>query len=134
MARQTERLVDPRIAALRPYLEGVAKKLADDLFGPAGPAWGTSLTALEDLALDARAIVGAKLLGLSLERQAATAPQARPTPLQQCPSCQAPLDTPREPVPRALDTRAGAVNWHEPHEYCSRCRRAFFPSEPQSGG
>ena len=35
----------PAVETLRPYLEGVAKKLADDLWGPGGPRWGTTLPA-----------------------------------------------------------------------------------------
>jgi len=31
-----------------PYLEGVAKNLLDRLYGPAGPAWGTKFSELEE--------------------------------------------------------------------------------------
>src|SRR5690242_4062417 len=31
-----------------PYLEGVAKSLVDRLYGPAGPAWGTKFSELEE--------------------------------------------------------------------------------------
>ncbi len=134
MARQVKRKISPQVEALRPYLEGVAKKLADDLFGPKGPKWGTSLTELEDIALDARAILSQKLVELGLHRQAATSPQDRPADMQACPSCQRPLaDTAPQPAPRSLDTRAGEVDWQEPQEFCPRCRRAFFPSEQKSG-
>ena len=48
MARKSKRKSKtnsaPRIEALRPYREGVAKKLADEIFGPQGPGWGTTLT------------------------------------------------------------------------------------------
>ena len=30
------------------YIKGVAKNLVDRLYGPAGPAWGTKFTELED--------------------------------------------------------------------------------------
>jgi hypothetical protein len=129
MARQSKQPLDPRVEQLRPYLEGVAKKVADDLFGPHGPKWGTRLTELEDIALATRAIFSEKLLELSLDRQASSPPQTRPADLQTCPSCQRPLGDPHEPVPRAVETRAGDVVWDEPQEYCTRCRRAFFPSE-----
>ena len=132
MARQAKTPSNPHVEALRPYLEGVAKKLADDLFGPHGPAWGTRLTELEDIALQAQAIVSEKLLELGLERQADAPAQTRPAELQQCPSCQRPLGPTKEPVPRSLHTRAGGVIWNEPEEYCTRCRRAFFPSEQKS--
>jgi len=132
MARQAKSPNHPQVEALRPYLEGVAKKLADDIFGPHGPAWGTRLTQLEDLALQARTIVSEKFLALSLERQAEAPAPTRPAALQQCPSCQRPLGQTKEPAPRSLHTRAGEVDWKEPQEYCTRCRRAFFPSEQKS--
>lgn len=121
-----------RLEAFRPSLEGVAKKLADDLWGGHGPAWGTTLSELEDLALAARTIVAEKLLELGLERQA-NPTNLRPADLSVCPDCQRPCGTDREPVPRTLQTRAGEVYWHEPHLYCSRCRRAFFPQSKSLG-
>jgi len=128
MARSPHDLIE----AFRPYLEGVAKKVADDLWGPHGPAWGTTLTELEDVALAARAIFTEKLVKLSLDRQAA-APAQRPADMQTCPDCQRSFADPHEPMPRTLQTRAGEVSWHEPQDYCSRCRRAFFPSEQEPG-
>ncbi len=133
MARKSNRKITPQVEALRPYLEGVAKKLADDLFGPKGPKWGTTLTELEDIALEARAILSEKLLELSLDRQATTAPQERPADMQACPTCQRPFGEAQEPAPRSLDTRAGEVDWQEPQEFCPRCRRAFFPSKQKPG-
>jgi hypothetical protein len=134
MARKAKAKVDviPEVEALRPYLEGVAKKLAHDLFGPKGPQWGTSLTELEDIALQTRTILTEKFLALSLEQQAATPVEERPAAWQPCPGCQQPFGTPQEPEPRTVDTRAGEAAWHEPKEFCTRCRRAFFPSEQKS--
>ena len=133
MARQPKaKVLHPQVEALRPYLEGVAKKLAHDLFGPKGPPWGTTLTELEDLALQSRAILTEKFLTLSLEQQAATPPDERPTEGQACPCCHRPFGAAEEPEPRHLTTRAGETAWSEPKEYCTRCRRAFFPSEQKS--
>ena len=133
MARQPiTKVLDPQVEALRPYLEGVAKKLAHDLFGPKGPPWGTTLTALEDLALQTRAILSEKFLTLSLAQQAATPPDERPAALQACPCCQRRFGEPQAPQPRNLATRAGEAAWSEPKAYCTRCRRAFFPSEQKS--
>jgi hypothetical protein len=123
---------DP-LESLRPYLEGVAKKVADDLWGPQGPAWGTTLTELEDLALEARAIFSQRLLELGLDRQAAALTEQRPPQAQACPDCQRPFGPPHEPVPRTVQSRAGEASWQEPQEYCTRCRRAFFPSEQEPG-
>ena len=132
MARKPKAAVNPEVEALRPYLEGVAKKLTHDLFGPQGPPWGTSLTALEDLALQARAILTEKFLALSLEQQATTPPAERPAALQTCPGCQQPFGESPPSQPRTVTTRAGAAAWSEPKAYCTRCRRAFFPSEQES--
>jgi hypothetical protein len=133
MARTPKaKILNLQVEALRPYLEGVAKKLAHDLFGPQGPPWGTTLTELEELALQTRAILSEKFLTLSLEQQAATPPTERPADVQTCPDCQRPFEEPEAPEPRNLTTRAGATAWSEPKAYCTRCRRAFFPSEPKS--
>lgn len=137
MARKTKAQVkapiNPEVEALRSYLEGVAKKVAHDLFGPKGPQWGTTMTQLEDIALQTRAIFTEKFLSLSLEQQAATAPEERPAAFQPCPTCQRAFEEPSgEPEPRIVETRAGEAVWSEPKEYCTRCRRAFFPSEQKS--
>ena len=132
MARQTQSKMNPQVEALRPYLEGVAKKLTHDLFGPAGLPWGTTLTELEDIVLEARAILTENMLQLSLAQQAATPVAARPAALQPCPTCQRPFEEPQEPEPRCVETRAGDAVWDEPKHYCTRCRRAFFPSEQKS--
>jgi hypothetical protein len=117
MARQRNaKVLNPQVEALRPYLEGVAKKLAHDLFGPKGPQWGTTLTELEDLALQTRAILSEKFLTLSLEQQAATPPDERAAEWQACPCCQRRFDEPEEPQPRNVATRAGETAWSEPKE------------------
>jgi hypothetical protein len=128
MARST----NDQVEAFRLYLEGVAKKMADELWGAHGPAWGTTLTEMEDLAIEARDIFTQKLLELGLDRQAAATEQ-RPADTQSCPDCQRPFAEPEKPAPRTMQTRAGEVHWQEPQEYCSRCRRAFFPSEQEPG-
>jgi hypothetical protein len=133
MAHRTNAKVNPVVEALRPYLEGVAKKLADDLWGPDGPRWGTTLTELEGVALDAQAVMSKKLLELGLQRQATQADAKRPQELQECPACRRSLDDPPQPIPREMQTRVGEVGWQEPQDYCSRCRRAFFPSEQKFG-
>ena len=131
MARTVKRNV--KVEPYRNYLEGVAKKMADDLWGPKGPVWGTTLTELEDVALEAREIFTQKLLELSLQRQAGALQEKRPAEAEACPSCQRPFDEAAEPAPRTMQSRGGQVHWQEPQEYCPRCRRAFFPSEQESG-
>jgi hypothetical protein len=119
-----------QVEEVRPYVEGVAKNLVDKLYGPDGPAWGTKLTEIEDLLLALREILSEKMLDDALARQAAARDKA-PAALD-CPGCHQPLacDDNQE---RILETRAGEAEWAEPEGYCTRCRRAFFPSVPEPG-
>jgi hypothetical protein len=128
MARN--RKATPEVDKVRNYLEGVAKNLVDRLYGPKGPAWGTKLTALEDVALAVREFLSAEMLEQALARQAAEA--ERPAEYQVCPACGRP-PVPREPEPRIVHTRGGETEWSEPHAYCRKCRQAFFPSVPEPG-
>ena len=109
---------------VRPYLEGVAKSLVDRLYGPEGPAWGTTLTALENVVVSVSEALSEKMLAQALERQAQT--EQRPEPYQHCPSCQRPLPPGKEVEPRTVQTRGGLANWQEPKTYCCQCRRSFF--------
>ena len=117
----------------RHFLEGVAKRIADDLWGAQGPAWGTTLTEMEDVALAARDIFTQKLLELGLERQSAALQEHRSPAAATCPDCQRPFPAAAATSPREMQTRGGGVHWDEPKDYCSRCRRAFFPSEQKPG-
>ena len=129
MARSTKR--SAKTEQVRAYVEGVAKNLVDKLYGPDGPPWGTTLTDIEDLLLEIRAVLTERMLDLSLARQAQALPQ-QPQSQRLCPSCQQPLDCPNA-NPRSVQTRAGAAQWSEPEGYCPRCRRAFFPSVAEPG-
>ena len=120
--------------SVRAYLEGVAKNLADKLYGPRGPVWGTKLGEIEALCLDIREVLSEELLNLALQRQAAAHDQQTPESFRACPGCQRPLDwEEKQTQERLLETEVGAAHWSEPEGYCRRCRRAFFPSVPQSG-
>ena len=132
MARKQKRT--QQVEDVRAYLEGVAKNLADKLYGPQGPAWGTKLSALEDLCLDMREVLCEKFLDLALERQAAAHGAQTPALYRLCPSCQRPLDwEDQETQERIVQTEAGEAEWPEPEGYCRRCRRSFFPSVAESG-
>jgi len=129
MARATQHT--PQVEQVRPYLEGVAKNLIDKLYGPDGPAWGTKLTALEDLFLAIRALLSEQMLADALARQAAahaTSPRAYRT----CPGCQQLLACP-DTNERIVASGAGEAEWAEPEGYCNRCRRSFFPSVQEPG-
>jgi len=129
MARAKKRT--PQVENVRPYVEGVAKNLADKLYGPDGPAWGTKLTDIEDLILAVREVLSEKLLAEALTRQAQAQPQSAPG-YRTCPSCQQPLAC-AERNERIVQTRVGAAEWAEPEGFCDRCRRSFFPSGQEPG-
>jgi hypothetical protein len=128
MARHKTR--SPEVEEVRPYVEGVAKNLADKLWGPRGPEWGTSLSHLEDLVCAIREVLSEKMLELGLERQASTPAEERSPAFQHCAGCGQP--TPPDPAdplePRLVQTRGGEAEWQEPKHYCRKCRQAFFPS------
>ena len=128
MARSKKRT--PKVEELRPYVEGVAKNLVEKLYGSEGPAWGTKLTEIEDVLLEIREVLTEKMLALTLAQQAVA--RERPEPYRTCPGCHALLPC-AQTNPRLLQTRAGAAQWSEPEGYCTRCRRAFFPSVQEPG-
>lgn len=126
MAHATKRSAP--VEAVRPYLEGVAKNLADKLYGPRGPAWGTKLTQIEDLLLELREVLTEEMLAQVLARQTTPDP-ATPSP---CPGCQQPLPCSQR-QPRLLRTRVGEAEWSEPEGYCPTCRQSFFPAGAKPG-
>jgi hypothetical protein len=127
MARSKKRT--QKTEEVRIYVEAVAKNLIDKLYGPAGPAWGTKLTEIEDLFLEIREVLSERMLAHALARQSAGQGQAAPA---RCPGCQQPV-TCAPTNERVLETRAGDAEWAEPEGYCDRCRRSFFPSIQESG-
>ncbi len=132
MARSKKR--SPEVEEVRPYLEGVAKNLADKLWGPKGPKWGTKLTELEDLLVGIRHVLTEKMLPLGLQRQADTPAEERPSTFQHCSGCgqTIPPDPDEPAAPRLVQTRGGEARWQEPKHYCRQCRQAFFPSVQES--
>src|SRR5262245_43079212 len=127
MAKATKKVEIP--AELRPIVAAAAKNLAAHLWGSQGPAWGTSFASLEELTAQIAESLASQLLNQALQRQA---DQPLPEHLQACPSCSGPLDE-RPPEPRSVTAVCGAADWKEPARYCTRCRRAFFPSEQEPG-
>jgi hypothetical protein len=119
----------PEVEAQKAYLEGVAKNLVEKLFGPDGPPWGTTFEELEELVVQLGQKMSREALRLALAKQAQSPP---PPDAQLCPTCQQTPQT-RDPQPRTVATRVGDAQWSEPARYCTRCRRAFFPSVPESG-
>jgi hypothetical protein len=127
MAKQAPAVRIP--APLRPVLQAAAKNLLHHLYGPQGPAWGTSFADLEELVVQLSQALGSELLGQALRRQAE---QPLPVPLQHCPSCGRPTQA-RDPQPRSVRARLGTADWQEPASHCGPCRKAFFPSVGQPG-
>ena len=52
--------------------------------------------------------------------------------LRECPECGGPASKAPD-QPRVLTTTRGDVGWNQLGGYCTRCQRAFFPSEPSAG-
>ena len=129
MARAKKRT--PQVEEVRPYVEGVAKNLIDKLYGPDGPPWGTKLTEIEDLILAVREVLSERMVADALARQSQAQGQSTAA-YRACPGCQASLSC-EDANERLLDTRAGEAEWAEPEGYCTRCRRAFFPSVQEPG-
>lgn len=90
-------------------------------FGDQGPGLDIDLTTMEEVAM--AALRG--LLAGTLEN--ATAGQAAQLSTHQsCPDCGQDCLVRHEP--RAVNTRGGPFEHHEPVCHCTRCRRDFFPS------
>jgi len=113
------------------YVKGVAKSLVDRLYGPAGPAWGTRFTELEETVAAIRKILTEEMLQQALSRQAAQTD--RPAEYTVCPDCGRPARSTDPPEKRRLETDSGAAVWDEPKTHCQKCRRDFFPSKQEPG-
>jgi hypothetical protein len=116
-----------QVAALKPNVQAAAKNLLFHLYGEAGPPWGTTFADFEELAVQLGQTLSTELLRQGLARQA----QAVPPAVDACPTCGGAVE-PVEPESRSVTTRAGEVGWQEPHRYCDRCRKSFFPSVASS--
>jgi hypothetical protein len=130
MVLQTATL--PEVESCRFLLQGQVKNLADRLYGPTGPVYGTPFAEIERVVLTVGLDFQKQLLDVLLARQAEAMHQNLSEELRCCPSCK--HDTiAQEPEPRLLHSRAGVVEWQEPHRYCKRCRKAFFPQSQMLG-
>ena len=130
MARK-KRVLPAAVQPVQAYIEGVAKSLVDRIYGPDGLPWGTKLAELEDVVIAVRDALSEKMLAQALERQAKAA--ERPERFQKCSGCDGPIEAKPNAEPRNVQTRAGQAEWDEPHVYCRKCRRSFFPSEHELG-
>src|SRR5215211_2177073 len=112
MAKDTAKVEIP--AELRPVVAAAAKNLAAHLYGPQGPAWGTSFASIEELAVQISRLLGSQLIRHALQRQA---DQPAPAALRSCPACSGALQD-QPPEPRGLQTDTGTADWREPARYC----------------
>ena len=131
MARR-KKVTPAVVQPVESYIEGVAKSLVDRLYGPDGLPWGTKLEELVDTVDAVRMALSEKMLARALERQS-RGEQQRPGPFANCSNCGRAVDDKPDAEPRKVQTRVGEAEWDEPHCYCRKCRRAFFPSEQESG-
>jgi len=113
------------------YVKGVAKSLVDRIYGPAGPAWGTKFSELEETVAAIRKSLTEEMLHQALARQAARV--ERPPQYNVCPGCGQPTQATDPPEERRLETGNGDAVWAEPKTHCQKCRRDFFPSEQEFG-
>src|ERR1700719_1022992 len=94
-----------QVEKCRCLLQGFAKNLADRLYGPSGPAWGTSFSDIERTAGLLARTLQKYFLDLALSRQAASFLSAK-TPFE-CPRCGRDTLAVEDPEPRILHTPSG---------------------------
>jgi hypothetical protein len=112
----------------RVRLGQMARELGRELYPDGLPA-GTTFSDLEAIAGEVADEVARQLIESQVKAQAEACAQERPG---LCPSCGGALrEAPAQP--REVLTTRGSVRWTENRGYCPRCRRAFSPSEPDSG-
>ena len=119
--------------ALGPSLRAAAKNVLHHAYGPDGLPWGTRFADAEELAAQVGDLLAREILQAACQGQAA---RPRPDDLSVCPSCSGPLQQRpdgRPAEPRQVLCKRGEVAWDEPALYCTRCRRAFFPSVGEPG-
>jgi predicted nucleic acid-binding Zn ribbon protein len=106
----------------------MARELARELY-PDGLPRGTKFSELEAVAGALGDEMARQLIEIHVQEQADDWPEQE---LGECPVCgSAARKAPDEP--RVLATTRGEVAWKQRVGHCSRCRRAFFPSESSVG-
>jgi hypothetical protein len=110
---------------IRKFAEQLRKKV---YAGPGHPDWGTLFSEIEELGVQIGDAVCREFVEQSVSQQAQQPREQE----HRCPTCDGPLE-PREAEPRPLLTRRGEIGWQEPHTYCPKCRKAFFPSVQELG-
>ena len=104
------------------YVKGVAKSLVDRVYGPAGPAWGTKFSELEETIAAFRQALTEEMLHQALSRQAAQV--ERPPEYSVCPACGRPTRATDPPEERRLETGNGDGIWRRSESDPGRCQKA----------
>lgn len=117
--------LEVKVRSVHSMIQGVARNLGRDVYGPQGFPEHTPFESIEELGVR---------IGDAITRefvQQAVAQQAQQLEPQDhaCPTCRGSTER-RALAPHLLTTQRGEVVWNEPERYCSACRRAFFPSVP----
>jgi hypothetical protein len=113
---------------LRVRLGQIARELGREVY-PDGLSRDIKFSELETVA----GILGDEIARQLIETQVrGQAEDWSEEELSRCPECGRPASLAPD-QPRVLTTTRGDVGWNQRGGYCTRCRRAFFPSEPSAG-
>lgn len=113
---------------LRVRLGQIARELGREVY-PDGLSRDTKFSELEQVAGALGDEIARQLIETQVRGQAE---DWSAEALCQCPECGGPSSQAPD-QPRVLTTTRGDVGWNQRVGYCTRCRRAFFPSEPSVG-
>jgi hypothetical protein len=113
---------------LRIRLGQIARELGREVY-PDGLAPDTTFSELESVAGSLGDEIARQLIETQVRGQAEDWPEEQ---LCECPECGGPASKAPD-QPRVLTTTRGDVGWNERVGYCTRCRRAFSPSESSVG-
>jgi uncharacterized protein with PIN domain len=106
----------------------IARELGREVY-PDGLSRDTKFSELETVAGTLGDEIARQLIETQVRGQAEDWSEEE---LRECPECGGP--TSKAPDQRrVLTTTRGDVGWDQHVGYCTRCRRAFFPSEPSVG-
>lgn len=119
------------------FLDGMARRMGENLataaYGTQGPSLDVDLASLENLVVQLQASLLAGFCERATDQQREQLPQT-----YACPACgtecevKQPENLPEQQRSRTIQTRGGPFRLGEPRCFCSRCRRAFFPSADNS--
>jgi hypothetical protein len=113
---------------LRVRLGQIARELGREVY-PDGLSRDTRFSELETVAGTLGDEIARQLIETQVRGQAEDWSEEE---LSECPECGGPASKAPD-QPRVLTTTQGDVGWDQRVGYCTRCRRAFFPSEPSVG-